>query len=49
MSEATLQTIVSSQTVKDLVIASGLQFLSIGTRELRGVPGSWLLYSVSSL
>ena len=49
MSEANPQKIVSSQTVKDLVIGSSLQFESIGTRELRGVPGSWPLYSVSPI
>ena len=49
MSEANPQKIVSSQTVKDLVIGSSLKFEPIGTRDLRGVPGSWPLYSVSQI
>jgi len=40
------QVLVSS-TVKDLVAGSGLQFADAGSRALKGVPGSWSLYSVS--
>jgi hypothetical protein len=36
-----------SQTVKDLVAGSGIQFDDRGTTELRGVPGEWRLYAVA--
>jgi class 3 adenylate cyclase len=35
-----------SRTVVDLVAGSGLHFEDQGEHELRGVPGTWLLYSV---
>jgi class 3 adenylate cyclase len=41
------QVLVSS-TVKDLVAGSGLEFEERGTHELKGVPGEWRLYAVSS-
>jgi hypothetical protein len=34
-------------TVKDLVAGSGLAFEDRGTRELKGVPGEWRLFSVA--
>ena len=37
-----------SQTVKDLVAGSGLDFEDRGEHELKGVPGSWRLYSVGA-
>ena len=37
-----------SQTVKDLVAGSGLSFDARGEHELKGVPGRWRLYSVTS-
>jgi class 3 adenylate cyclase len=40
--------VLVSQTVKDLVAGSGLDFEARGERELRGVPGSWRLYSVAA-
>jgi class 3 adenylate cyclase len=33
--------VLVSSTVRDLVLGSGLAFASIGTHELRGVPGRW--------
>jgi class 3 adenylate cyclase len=48
MAEADPQTIASSQTVKDLVVGSGLEFAPLGTRDLKGVPGDWPLYTVVS-
>lgn len=39
--------VLVSQTVKDLVAGSGLQFEHRGTRELKGVPGEWNLYAVT--
>jgi pimeloyl-ACP methyl ester carboxylesterase/class 3 adenylate cyclase len=40
------QVLVSS-TVKDLAAGSSLDFIDIGVRELKGVPGEWRLYEVS--
>lgn len=38
--------ILVSGTVRDLVAGSQLEFADEGTRELKGVPGEWHLYSV---
>lgn len=38
--------VLVSGTVKDLVAGSGLRFSDRGTRELKGVPGPWQLYSI---
>ena len=35
-----------SNTVKDLVAGSGIEFDERGTAELKGVPGEWRLYAV---
>jgi class 3 adenylate cyclase len=40
--------ILVSSTVKDLVVGSGIAFEDRGERELRGVPGSWRVWSVST-
>jgi len=40
--------VLVSQTVKDLVAGSGMRFEDRGEHELKGVPGSWRLYSVGS-
>jgi class 3 adenylate cyclase len=40
--------ILVSQTVKDLVAGSGLQFENAGEQELKGVPDLWRLYRVAS-
>jgi len=40
--------IVVSSTVKDLVAGSGIEFEDRGVRDLKGVPGSWHLFSVSN-
>jgi class 3 adenylate cyclase len=37
-----------SQTVKDLVAGSGIAFEDRGLAELKGVPGKWRLYAVTS-
>jgi class 3 adenylate cyclase len=42
------ETLVSS-TVKDLVVGSGIVFDDRGAHLLKGVPGSWQLFSVRSL
>jgi len=36
-----------SSTVKDLVVGSGVRFDGEGGADLKGVPGTWALYSVS--
>jgi len=40
--------VLVSQTVKDLVAGSGITFEDRGQVELKGVPGQWRLYSVTS-
>jgi class 3 adenylate cyclase len=40
--------VLVSQTVKDLVAGSGLEFEDRGAHELKGVPGEWRLYVVRS-
>jgi len=37
--------VLVSQTVKDLVAGSGLEFADRGVHELKGVPGEWRLYA----
>jgi pimeloyl-ACP methyl ester carboxylesterase/class 3 adenylate cyclase len=37
-----------SQTVKDLVAGSGLEFADAGSRKLKGLPDEWRLYDVVS-
>ena len=39
--------VLVSQTVKDLVVGSGIAFEERGTAELKGVPGEWRLYAVA--
>jgi hypothetical protein len=38
--------VLVSQTVKDLVAGSGIAFAERGEQGLKGVPGTWRLYSV---
>jgi hypothetical protein len=40
--------VLVSQTVKDLVVGSGIAFEDRGLAELKGVPGQWRLYAVTS-
>ena len=40
--------VLVSGTVKDLVAGSGIEFEDRGAHELKGVPGEWRLYAVSS-
>ena len=37
--------VLTSSTVKDLVVGSGLTFTDKGDHDLRGVPGTWRLYA----
>lgn len=41
--------VLVSQTVKDLVAGSGIEFVDRGGAELKGVPGEWQLYSVAAV
>jgi class 3 adenylate cyclase len=38
--------VLTSGTVRDLVVGSGIEFDDRGERELKGVPGVWRLFSV---
>jgi class 3 adenylate cyclase len=40
--------VLASQTVKDLVVGSGIDWEDRGAHELKGVPGEWRLYAVRS-
>jgi class 3 adenylate cyclase len=39
--------VLTSGTVKDLVVGSGLEFADRGSHVLKGVPGEWPLYAVT--
>ena len=39
--------VLVTQTVKDLVVGSGLAFEDAGEHELKGVPDRWRLYRVA--
>jgi class 3 adenylate cyclase len=41
--------VLVSQTVKDLVAGAGVGFEERGEHELKGVPGSWRLYTVADV
>lgn len=41
--------VVVSQTVRDLVVGSGIEFAERGAHELKGVPGRWSLFEVLSV
>ncbi len=40
--------VVVSSTVKDLVAGSGIRFVDLGMRALKGVPDDWRLFRVDS-
>jgi class 3 adenylate cyclase len=40
--------VLASATVKDLVFGSGIEFEHRGTHVLKGVPGEWRLFAVTS-
>jgi class 3 adenylate cyclase len=46
MDEAAPGEVLTSSTVKDLVVGSGLRFSDRGPHELRGVPDEWHLYAL---
>jgi class 3 adenylate cyclase len=39
--------VLTSSTVKDLVVGSGISFTERGEHELKGVPGVWKLFAVA--
>ena len=41
--------VLVSQTVKDLVVGSGIEFTDRGSHSLKGVPDKWRLYEVDAL
>jgi class 3 adenylate cyclase len=46
MARARPNEILVSSTVKDLVTGSGIEFRDRGMHRLKGVPGTWRLFSV---
>ena len=46
-SEAEASEVLTSSTVKDLVVGSGLTFLERGSRVLKGVEGEWRLFAAA--
>jgi class 3 adenylate cyclase len=40
--------VLVSQTVKDLVAGSGIEFADRGVAQLKGIPGNWNLYAVTA-
>ena len=44
--EASSSEVLVSQTVKDLMVGSGLTFQDRGPRQLKGIPDEWNLYAV---
>jgi class 3 adenylate cyclase len=49
LSKAGPSEVMVCQTVKDLVVGSGITFEERGEHELKGVPGAWKLYAVVGL
>lgn len=39
--------VLVSNTVKDLVAGSGIEFIDRGAHELKGIPGQWRLFAVN--
>jgi class 3 adenylate cyclase len=42
------QEVLTSATVRDLVAGSGIRFDDRGSHVLKGVPGDWRLFAVTS-
>jgi class 3 adenylate cyclase len=40
--------VLVSQTVRDLMVGSGLEFVEAGEHVLKGVPGSWRVYAAAT-
>jgi class 3 adenylate cyclase len=39
--------VLASQTVKDLVVGSGIEWDDRGSHTLKGVPGEWRVYAAT--
>jgi class 3 adenylate cyclase len=39
--------VLTSSTVRDLVVGSGLEFAERGAHQLKGVPGEWVLHAIT--
>lgn len=48
MAVATANQIAVSRTVVDLAIGAGVAFTELGEHQLKGVPGSWSLFAITS-
>ena len=46
--EAHASEVVTSSTTKDLVVGSGITFEPHGNKQLKGIPGEWALFAVTS-
>jgi class 3 adenylate cyclase len=46
--EASANEVVVSSTTRDLVVGSGIMFESRGSKQLKGVPGEWALFVVTT-
>jgi len=49
LSKAGPSEVLLSQTVKDLVVGSGITFEERGEHQLKGVPGTWKLYALGGV
>jgi class 3 adenylate cyclase len=47
MAHARAGEVLTSGTVKDLVVGSGIEFEDRGATELKGVPGEWAIFAVA--
>ena len=43
---ATAYDILTSSTVKDLVVGSGIEFVESGQVKVEGIPGKWEIFRV---
>jgi hypothetical protein len=41
--------VLVTNTVKDLIVGSGIELTDRGSHELKGVPGEWPLFEVASV
>ncbi|MEW9922318.1 adenylate/guanylate cyclase domain-containing protein [Marimonas sp. MJW-29] len=46
LKQAPAEAVWVSSTVRELLLGSGLNFVTVGSRKLRGVPNEWVLYEV---
>jgi class 3 adenylate cyclase len=46
MGKAGAGEVIVSRTVRDLTVGSGLEFLPHGVHELKGIPGTWELFTL---